>query len=131
MLSVGNGPSFGPIPPLPFQHGMQGQSSNHSQMFPTPTDTQGQTLLTANLFPPMYSPQLVNPSMTQMYSSQPLNLSYFPPNQEKFLNMRRPSTAPGPQHPNTQQRSRTTSASEDEEDSTHMAQDIPWQTLMV
>ena len=64
-----------------------------------------------------------------MYLSQPLNLSYFPPNREQFLNMRRPSMAPAPQHPNTQQPSRTTSASEDEEESTYMAQDIRWQTV--
>jgi hypothetical protein len=108
---------------------MQGQSSNHSQMFPTPTDSQGQTLPKANLLPPVYSSQLVNPSMIQMYPSQPLNLSYFPPNQEQFLNMRRPSMAPAPQHPNTQQTSWMTPAGADEEDSTHMAQDILWQTV--
>jgi len=37
--------------------------------------------------------------------------------------------APAPQHANTRQHSRTTSASEIEEDSTHMAQGIPWQTV--
>ena len=99
MLSVGNEPGFGPIPPLHLQHGMQDQSSNHSQMFPTSTDTQGQTLSNANLLPPLYSSQPVNQPMLQMYLSQPFNLSYFPPNQEQFLNMRRPSMAPAPQQP--------------------------------
>lgn len=98
-------------------------------MFPTPPNTQGETLSKANLLPQMYSPQSVNPPTTQMYLSRPLNLFYFPPNREQFLNMRRPSMAPAPQHPNTQQPLRTTSASEDEEDGTHIAQDIPWQTV--
>jgi len=129
MLSVGNGNGFGPIPPLSFQNVMQGQSTNPSLMFSTPSSTQGQTLPKASLLPPIYSPQSVNPPMTQMYLSQLLNLSYFPPNRELFLNMRRPSMAPAPQYPNTQQPSRTTSSSEDEEDSTHMAQDISRQTV--
>ena len=33
MLSVGNWPGFGPISPFSFQHGVQGQSTNPSQMF--------------------------------------------------------------------------------------------------
>jgi len=36
---------------------------------------------------------------------------------------------PAPEHPNTQQPSWMTSASEDEEDITHIAQDILWQTV--
>jgi hypothetical protein len=37
--------------------------------------------------------------------------------------------APVPQQTYNQQTSRTTSTSEDEEDSTQMAQEIPWQTV--
>ena len=130
MLSVGNGPGFGPLPPLPLPNGMQGPSSNHSQMFPTSTNTMFHTLPNAKLLPPLYSSQSVNQPMPQIYRSQPFNLSYFPPNQEQSLNTRRPSIAPAPQQPyTTHQTSRMTSTSEDEEDSPHMAQEIPWQTV--
>ena len=59
MLSVGKGTRFVPLPPLLLKHGTQYQSSNHSQMFPTSTDTQGQTLRSANLLPPLCSPKSV------------------------------------------------------------------------
>ena len=111
-------------PSTHFRHNSvcKGQSSNLSQMFLTPTDIQGQTLPNTSQMPPLYPSQSVNHSMPQMYLSQPLNLSYFPPNQEQFLNMRRPSMAPVPHQTCNQQTSRTTSTSEDEEDSTDMAQ---------
>jgi len=129
MSSVGNGPGFGPTQPLPSQHGMQCQSSNYSQIYLTPTDIHGQTLPTTNLLPPMYPSQPANQLMPQMYLSQPLNLSYFPPNQEQFPNMWRPPMAPVPYQTYNQQNPRMTSTSEDEEDSTHIAQEIPWQTV--
>ena len=43
--------------------------------------------------------------------------------------MRRQFMAPAPQQPYNHRTSRTTSTSEDEEDSSHMVQDIPWQTV--
>jgi hypothetical protein len=88
MLPMGKGPGFGPFPPHPLHHGTQGQSTNPSQMYPTQFDAQGHTLPHANHMPAMYSPQPANPPLTQMYLSQPTNLSYFPPNQEQYLNMR-------------------------------------------
>ena len=60
-----------------------------------------------------------------MYHSQPLNKSYFPPNQEKLPNVRRQSTASAT---NTQQAEKITSASEDE-GSIHISHDIPWLTV--
>jgi hypothetical protein len=75
--------------------------------------------------PPMYSSQPVTQPVPQMYLSQPLILSHFPPDQEQFLNMQRPSMAPVPQQTCNQHTSRLTSTSEDEQDRTHMVQDVP------
>jgi hypothetical protein len=108
---------------------MQDQSTNPSQMYLSQTDTQGHTLPHANHMPPMYSPQPANPPLTQIYLSQPTNLSYFPRNQEQYLDMRRPTTSLAQQQSYNLHISRSISTSEDEEDDTHMDQEIPWQTV--
>ena len=122
MLPVGNGPSFGPIPPLSFPKPINKSIANvsYTTRYTGSNLTQSQSVAT-NVFITISEPT----DDSNVSLSQPLNLSYFPPNQEQFLNMQRPSMAPAPQHANTQP-SRTTSASEDEEESTCMAQDIPW-----
>jgi hypothetical protein len=43
--------------------------------------------------------------------------------------MRRPTTSPAQQHPSTSHISRSIYTSEDEQDDTHLDQEIPWQTV--
>jgi hypothetical protein len=66
-----------------------------------------------------------------MYLTQLLTQSYFPPNQEQFLYMQCPVVASNPQRSTSHQPTGMTSASEDEEDSERMAQDITWQIVKV